>query len=245
MVELPERNVFWKTLNTRFAQDERYQVQALFLPDRKKKYSAVVVGDSLFQQSIPDSILDQPNTPRVIINGYDADDLRLVSRALVPGDRRTKSEVCALVVQVSPLFSLRAKALGANSDPELLRKVLRRRELATSITLFFEIIQKWAKTERSLPDLQSDPARPPRMVGQAKFSDPNGENWGRAFDGFERYKGKIIAVFDTRGTDWGDNGNLIESTLNRLEAMAAGDERFTWTTLEGLGSASVPGCDTK
>ncbi|MEX0275904.1 MAG: hypothetical protein AB3N19_00170, partial [Ruegeria sp.] len=213
--KLPEQRAFWQFLNLRFSQDERYQAQTLFLPDQKTEFSAVIVGDSLFQSSVPEWIAELPNTQRIIVNSYDPDDLRLVSRALVPGDRRTKSKVCAIIVQVSPLFSLRARSMGANSDPELLRSVLRKRGWEADVKLFFEILKKWANTERSLPDLDSEPGRPPRMVGQARFSDPNEENWERAFGSFDRYKGQIIGVFDDRDTDWGDGGDLVETTLRQ------------------------------
>lgn len=241
--KLPEQRAFWQFLNLRFSRDERYQVQTLFLPDQKTEFSAVIVGDSLFQSSVPEWIAELPNTQRIIVNSYDPDDLRLVSRALVPGDRRTKSKVCAIIVQVSPLFSLRARSMGANSDPELLRSVLRKRGWEADVKLFFEILKKWANTEHSLPDLDSEPGRPPRMVGQARFSDPNRENWERAFGSFDRYKGPIIGVFDDRNTDWGDGGDLVDTTLKQLDVLAAENDNFTWATLENFESIPVQGCE--
>lgn len=242
MYALPSSAHFWKALNIRFSQDEKYQFQTLFLPDLNREYGLLIIGDSLFQNSIPRNIANQQNVKRIIVNSYDADDLRSFARALRSVVQHSESKVCNLLLQVSPIFSLRSKALRGELDSDLIEDVLKRRNPGDHVSTFFDVVQEWARTEVSLPNLESDPMRPPRMVGQAKFADPNRENWERAFSAFSTFEGKIVAVLDTCGTDWSADGNLISATKDNLTALATEDAKFSWTTLHGLASLQMPGC---
>ena len=87
MVELPRNNIFWALLDNRFDQDQRYQIQGLFLPDTRTDFSVVIVGDSLFQNSLPTINNAQLDVKRITINGYEANDVHDVFLGFEAGPR--------------------------------------------------------------------------------------------------------------------------------------------------------------
>lgn len=241
---LPSTSVFWTVLNGRFAQDERYQLQRLFLPDQRQEIPLVIVGDALFLDALPDSARRFVGAQEIVVNNYDPDDLRVVIRGLRVGERFTETRACTLLVQVSPLFSLRAKTTGVPQDYRLVRDAYSKTVPAKRITQFFGFLDSWAQTTPSMPAARGDPGRPDRMVGQARFSDSTRENWDLAFADVSRFDGPIIAVLDTRGTNWGADSDLIEETRNRLDALAAEYPHFSWVPLEDVSVPEGTGCAT-
>ena len=236
---LPTTQTFWNLLNIRFAQDARYQVQTLFLPDTARDYGLAIIGDSLFHKSLPDA---PTGTARLVINGYDPDDLHAVLRALNDGQNRTETRVCGLVVQVSPLFSLRARAIGVPQATGLMRGVLRHRSPDRKVRNFFRTLTEWANTRDDMPAADQPPLRPPRMVGPARFADPGQENWARVLSEMSKFNGPILGIPDSRETNWGAQSDLIEATQAKLTLLQKSDMAFSWAPLREVTSLPDTGC---
>jgi hypothetical protein len=236
-------NIFWQLLAPKFNSDERYQAQSLFLPDSQRKIKTIFVGDSKFLSSLPPKMKRTKKAEKIIITGYDPYDLSDVLTAIVRGQRFTKTRVCGLVVQVSPLFSVRGTPLGSRQNTSLLRyKSITGINPRRNGKAFFDTLSRWANARRGKPTLKSNPGRPKRMAAQARFADPNKELWNMAFRGVGRYKGKILAVLDSRGTEWGSDSDLIQSTRSGLDQLAAEHDNFRWVNLADLPGTNAPDC---
>lgn len=238
---LTASNFFWQLLNHRFSQDARYQAQTIFLPDQARSHDLLIVGDSLFLSSLPKNLTEKGST-LLQIDGYDPNDLAIVGSALQFGKEITDTRICTVLVQVSPLFAIRAKAFGKSLDISLLKDKTKRRDLSDDVKYFFEVIETWGASEKSGVEPGSDPLRPTRLVGQARFADPNDENWERAFEEVLKHDGAVIGVFDTRGTDWGIESDVVKMTRQRLDALARSDDGFSWLPLDRIEQIAPAGC---
>jgi hypothetical protein len=236
-------DIFWNILSSRFDKDERYQTQSLFIPDNEVTHQIVSIGDSRFLSSLPEQIKNSDDTKQIIITRYDPDDFSNVLRGILHGWRYTNTRTCTLVFQVSPLFSLRGRSEGSTQNYTSLRyRDLNGIDPKNNGKAFFGTLKRWSNAKNTKPTLQSDPRRPKRMVAQARFASPNRENWDRAFRDIEKYKGQIIAVLDTRDTDWGENSNLIAATRDGLVNLALTHNNFNWVTLDELRRFDIPNC---
>lgn len=239
---LPNTDTFWRVLSLKFSQDERYQLQNLFLPDEKRMIPFLLVGDGLFQTTVQDGMVGVSPPERIFINSYDPDDLGAVFKGLKMGSKNTQTQICNLLVQVSPLFSLRAKADGAGQHIRLMRNVFYRQTLEDSVKTFFDILVKWANTRRNIEMVLDRHGRPKRMVGQARFASDDVENWNYAFGGVGDFKGKVIAVLDTRKTDWGKDSDLISATIEKLDALTTEHQHVSWVSLDEVATISLDEC---
>lgn len=239
---LPKSPLFWKILDTRFAADERYQIQRLFLPDLERQIPAVFIGDAMFHSSLQSSDRVPAAAGSVVINGYDANDLESVFDGLHDGQRFTDTSVCSLVIQISPIFMVRSKALHEEQATRLIREVKVSSSLRRRFRDLLRILSAWAETENTMPALAADALRPRTLVGQAQFADKTRENWNLAFEKIGKFEGPIIAVLDTRGTDWPQTSDVVEVTKHDLDVLADQHETISWITLEDFDAGRVPGC---
>ncbi len=239
---LPRSPVFWTVLDMRFAADERYQIQRLFLPDQARRTPTVIVGDAMFQASVHAPKTLPSDARSVVINGYDANDLRTLFRGLSDGMRYTDTEMCSLVVQVSPFFMVRSKAMYESQDVKLIREADVPKAPWKRFRDLSRILTAWAETENTMPAMAGPARRPHTMVGQTQFADPTRENWNLAFAGAEGFEGSILLVLDTRGTKWPAASDLIDQTRRGLEDLTAANQRISWTTIDDLDPAGFSGC---
>lgn len=235
---------FWQLLNYRFSQDARYQAQTIFLPDQARNHDLLIVGDSLFLSSLPSYLTENENI-LLQIDGYDPNDLAIVASALQFGKEISDTRICTVLVQVSPLFAIRAKAFGKNLDISLLKEKAKRRDVSDDVKFFFEAIETWGASEKNSIGFHSDPQRPKRLVGQARFTDPNDENWERAFVELLKHEGAVIGIFDIRGTDWGVEGDVVEMTRQKLDGLARSYDGFRWLPLDQITQIAPTGCPSQ
>jgi hypothetical protein len=245
MVELPRNNIFWARLDNRFDQDQRYQIQGLFLPDTRTDFSVVIVGDSLFQNSLPTINNAQLDVKRITINGYEANDVHDVFLGFEAGRRGTKSEVCTIVLQISPVFAVRAKAYGADIETGILRDLRKRSSLKNDVRTFFNIFDEWSVTNQDMPAIEADAGRIARHVGQTRFSDPTHQNWDRGLSRIDRHRYPVILVLDTRGTDWGDGSDLVAVTRQKLDEISTEHSHVSWVELDKLADVPITGCERR
>lgn len=237
--------VFWTVFKGHFENDQKYQLQGLFLPKQELDQSILVLGDTLFHNDIVGTIPADTSVVKIVNNSYDPDDVGIVFIGLQEGYKFTKNKPCALLIQITPLFLARGKAEGSFQDYKAIRYVYKSYPSAFQSRNSFELVKRVAKVEHTMPTSDADPQRPIRMVGQAQFSDHTLENWGLAFAGVETFARPILAVFDTKGTDWSKEGNLIDATRLQLDALAAEQANFSWIALDDFDTTHIPTCETK
>jgi len=242
IVELPRTNLFWSVFEARFDKDQRYQVQGLFLPDPKRDYPLVVIGDALFQAEVPDDIGRTADIERVVINSYDTGDLRAVFQGLYNGRRATKSEACSLIVQVSPTFAIRSKAIGPTPEVRFLRDIRRNAGLGRHVNILFDIQSAWAATKPDMDSVMDDADRSARHVGQTQFADPNHENWTAGFRDIHRHRHPVLLVLDTRGPQWLPESDAIAITRSNLDSLAEEHDHVSWINLTDLKEPQKLGC---
>lgn len=237
MMALPKNTLFWEVLNLRFAKDERYQLQTLFLPDKRRQIPLLIVGDSLFHRTLAERLGKLPPHEAIVINGYDADDAAAIVAGVKVGMTRTKTKICSLIIQVSPLFSARTRGFDSLPAYQLLARANK-----NSVRNFFLILREWASTQDNGDLVEQAHMRRPAIVGQAKFADPDEENLNQVFGRLREFKGNVLAVLDDRFTDWGKGSNLTQATANYLDGYSVTHSNFRWTTIQSLGDDQIPRC---
>lgn len=233
---------FWNVFAARFDRAPLYQLQQIFLPDDEQEIAVLVVGDSLFQDAIPDGIANGI-LRRVVISGMDADDVGNLFGALREGHKATQTRVCNVIVQASPNFMVRAKAQGAGQEIGLISAaspsdLLNPKQAAR----VFAVIKGWINAETRDDSFRALPhKRVERAVGQAKFADPNMENWTAA----TRQLDQSASIFfvDNRETDWGLGSDLEVSLRRALDDTEGASKRMTWSSLAAAASFPALGCD--
>ena len=236
--------VLWHLFDDGFRQDQRFQIHSLFLPREPRTIETLIVGDVLFQESIPDSIVPASGVERLTINAYDTSDLRDVLHIYRGVRRATGVRICSVVAQVTPVFMVRSKAMGAPQNVGLLREASR---LGWSkpfggVAHFFRTIDVWVGTRYS-PEAWDDAQRIPMLAGQARMADPTRENWQRMLKAANRFDGPVLFVVDDRETDLGPDSKLkseLTATLN--QAREQEDSRIDFADLTELEQAALPGC---
>lgn len=240
---LRSSDVFWYVLSARFDSAPRYQLQQIFLPDQKRDIAVLVVGDSLFQDEIPDSI-SGGILRRAVISSMDADDVSNLFEALREGHKATQTRVCNVVVQASPNFMIRSKPQGAGQEIGLIRAANPSDLLSPKkAARVFAVIKAWIKAQTRDDDFQTMPhLRVARAVGQTKFSDPNLENWTAA----TKHLDEASAIFfvDSRGTNWGLGSDLEMKLRRALGNTETASKRMTWSDLSALATFPSLDCGT-
>ena len=239
---LRSSDAFWNILSARFDRAPLYQLQQIFLPDQEQDIAVLVVGDSLFQDAIPDSI-SGGTLRRVVISGMDADDVGNLFAALRDGHSATQTRVCNVIVQASPSFAARTKEQGEGQDIGFISAASPSDLLSPKqAARVFAVINAWINAQtkddgfRTLPHM-----RVARAAGQAKFADPNLENWTKATQGLDQTRS--VFFIDKRKTNWG-LGSDLEVTLRRvLQDTEAGSKKMIWSELTAAASFPALGCD--
>jgi hypothetical protein len=242
---IPKTDWFWTVVQGHFKQDAKYQLQGLFLPDQARNIPYLIIGDTTFHSLLPKELPSDQSISSVVSNSYDADDVGAIFKGLKDGHKFTQTQVCSVVLQVTPLFIVRSKALGYLQDFKSIRYVYKKTSTKNTWRQSYEIFKRVAKVRKTLPKPDADPLRPIRMVGQARFADSTLENWNIAFSELEKFKRPVIAVFDSTGTDWGEDTDLVSTTRAQLDILAASVENFSWVDLADFKSALVPTCEEK
>lgn len=242
LIILPTTNAFWRVMDLRFSKDERYQMQSLFVPDRKRLVPLAVVGDSMFQSAVASQAGPLDGTSRIVINGYDSDDVGNVFAAIQSGQNYTKTRICTLVLQISPNFVVRAKSQHVQQSFDLLQTYVGRHQYHIRIKNFFRILDRWFHSQDDGDLLAAPHHRAAIHVGQGRFADPAGENWKRAFSRMNSAKVQVLGVLDIRGTDWGEDGNLVQETERSLAQLSENSTTFSWVRLEDFRKNTIPVC---
>lgn len=242
LMVLPTTNVFWRVMDLRFSKDERYQLQSLFLPDRRRLVPLAVVGDSMFQEAVTTQAGPLDAAPRIVINGYDSDDVDNVLATIQGGQSYTKTRVCTVMLQISPNFAVRAKSQHVPQSYGMLQIYAGQGKAYVRIRNFFSTIDSWFHTQDDGDLTKAPHLRVASHVGQTRFADPAEENWKRAFRYLKRAKVRVLGVLDVRGTDWGEEGNLVQETERLLNQLSESSDTFSWVRLEEFSASKVPAC---
>ena len=235
-------DAFWSVFSVRFDHAPRYQLQQIFLPDQERDIAVLIIGDSLFQDAMPDRIANG-TLRRAVISGMDADDVGTLFEALRQGHTATQTRVCNVIVQASPNFMARAKAQSAGQEIGLISVAqpsdfLNPKQAAR----VFKVVKAWIKAQtydrsfRTLPHLRIE-----RTVGQAKFADATLENWTEATQHIDQ--ANSIFLIDDRATEWGLDSDLEVSLRRALANTEAAATRMTWSILAATAYFPSLGCD--
>jgi hypothetical protein len=242
---LPTTNAFWRVMDLRFSQDERYQIQSMFLPDHKRVVPLAVIGDSLFQSAVTAQAGQPDGAARIVINGYDADDFRDVFSAIRAGEASTKTRICTLVLQISPNFLVRAKSQHMPQAYHLLPVYAGPGGYTDRVRNFFGAVASWVGTWDGGDIMNAPHLRVSRHVGQTRFADPTEENWKRALARIKNNKIPVLGILDLRETDWGEDGNLVQETERLLTQLSKDSRSFSWMRLEDFRESALPGCNRR
>lgn len=237
MLTLPKTNLFWEALNLRFAKDERYQLQTLFLPDKRRHIPLLIVGDSLFHRTLAERLGKLPPHEAIVINGYDADDVAAIVRGIRIGMARTKTKICALVLQISPAFAARTMRLDSTPSIRILSRLGK-----SSVREFFLILREWAASKDDGDLMMLPDRRRAVMIGQARFADPQNENLELALKGLADFNGPVLMLLDDRGTEWGHGSNLVTATREYLSNLSSNSQKFHWNSIHAVQDVNLPPC---
>jgi hypothetical protein len=238
----PRSQTFWSIAAPHLAKDQRYQIQGIFLPDRKLSVPVLIVGDPQFMAGVPEDLRTREGAKQILITAYDSSDFGRVFAGLKDGELRTDTRVCTVVAQVSPMFTVRSKTAGTSQNFRGLRYAHWNTRFERHMGFLFHTLKMVVGVEKTLPQIGDDPNRPKRLVGQARFADKTNENWNAAFKEIPNYDHSVIAVFDPDGTDFGEGSDVVTAATDKLNALAAEHPHFTWTTLDKLPSLDILGC---
>lgn len=234
-------DLFWTLLSDRFSRTEGYQLQQVFLPDQQREISLLVVGDSLFQDSIPDA-LGRGIVERVVVSSFDSVDVVDLFGGMRAGQHATKTRLCNVVIQASPNFLVRARALKKGQEIGAIRAAQQIGWLEPErAAMTYDVIQRWMKISEEVGDFRSLPTgRVAAHVGQARFADPTRENYRAIRKALPQEN--ILFVMDTRVTDWGNDSDLVESLPGVLSETEAEEPNVTWVPLEGVAQLPALSC---
>lgn len=224
---------FWSLLNFRFVGAERYQLQTLLRPGDKNPISTLVVGDSLFQDTVWPNVSTIAGARRVVQNGFDSDDALRTYVGLHRSQGASRTFVCTVVIQISPLFMVRAREMGQGQDITMLtrdRVTDYLNPLATKRT--FEVLRQWAQAAQGADPAAEPHGRLPRHVGQARFSDPTFENWTALTEMMRNFNGRTILVIDDRETDFGMGSDLVDTLDQQVAELVAAVPNVALMTLD-------------
>ncbi len=235
----------WHVLDARYRNAPDHQIHAALLPVPDRDVRLAIVGDSLFHASIPAKIADQPGTRRIVINAYDADDLRDVFTAAVLAERRLGTRICHVIAQVMPVFAVRAKAWGKRQNLRLLQQAARLDAIAVdrSAKVTFGALDAWAGLAPVDDPLAEPHGRLTALRGQGRDADPTRENWGTVMRQAERYSGAITFVDDQRITDLGPDSGLPAAMQAMIADSADPDgPRMNLIGLDEVGAFELSQC---
>ena len=236
-------DIFWSLLSSRFGKDPAYQLQNVFLPDREREVAVLVLGDSLFQNSIPDSVADGV-IERVVLQSVDSTDVVTLFKGIAAGERATHTRICTVIMQASPNFMARAKPLG---DPLVTANLtLARKGSLESVRragYVFRILKSWVEATPAAGDVRDlPPLRLGRHVALARFADPQLENWTDAVAVLRDHKSPILLATDPRGTDWGAGSDLVAALPAALTATEGELPQVAWIPVDRVAGLPKAGC---
>ncbi len=235
----------WTLMQARFAGDPQHQVQAMFLPAKRRDIRLAIVGDSLFHASIPEGLASEPGVERVVINAYDSEDLEDFLAMSLMAKGRLKVRVCHVLAQAMPSFMVRAKAMGDPQKQDLLRLQTRIKgnTFGRSIESVFSGIDRWTDLAPVGDPMLAPHGRVSALIGQARWVDPERENWNVVLGRLKNFDGQLILVEDPRITDVGPDSKLsaaLAETVAKTDAEPEYD--VTLIGLDDLPAVDVPDC---
>ena len=234
----------WQVLDARYRNAPDHQIHAAFLPVPSEDIRVAIVGDALFHAEIPASLAKQPGVRRIVINAYDADDLRDVFTAANLVEQRLGVRVCHVVAQVMPVFAVRAKAWGKRQNLRLLRQAARIDAISVdrSAKLVFGALDTWASLKPVDDPLSAPHGRLTALRGQGREADPTRENWGTVLRQAGRYSGTITLVEDARVTDLGPDSALSGAMRAMITEGAVDGPKTDLIGLDTLPELSLTDC---
>lgn len=235
--------LFWSFLNLRFNQVSAYQLQSVFRPSSEQTIPILVVGDSFFQQSAWAHFGSVNKAQQIIQNSFDADDVVSILNGVQKGISSSRVRVCAIALQTSPLFMVRAREIGTGQDIRFLESdnlldILN--PISTAKT--FRILQAWASSSIKQDSEVKLHGRLQRHVGQGRFHDPTFENWKTIVNALTIFEGRIVLTIDKRVTDFGEGSDLIENLNNEVIKLADEADNVSYIDISDIENVSLDLC---